>query len=93
MKRENLKILPVLIYDAIATLYWRAAWENWLWLSTCKSRERATLMLNKAQNMKADWCTNKVRKHADAMRQSWICRVEAWANDIHSANQLKEGGE
>lgn len=24
---------------------------------------------------------------------AWIRRVAAWANDIHSANQLKEGGE
>lgn len=24
---------------------------------------------------------------------AWIRRVAAWANDIHSANQLKEGGK
>lgn len=60
MKRGNLKILPILIYDAISTLCWRATWGNWLGLSTYKSRERSTKMWSKAQGMKADWCANHV---------------------------------
>jgi hypothetical protein len=57
---KNLKMLRVIIYDAVASLYWRATWENWLGLYDDQDRNNSTEMWIKAQGMKADWCANHV---------------------------------
>jgi hypothetical protein len=55
MKSENLEMVKILIYDWIASSYWWISWNT-----IFGDEDYSTEMWVKAQQMKADWCTNHV---------------------------------
>jgi hypothetical protein len=59
-KRENLKILWIVLYEIFADLYWTAAWDNWLGLFDDYDRDKSTEIWSKAQIMKTKWCADYV---------------------------------
>ena len=56
MKNENWKMIGILIYDWMASAFWRLAWSRW----RIGNEDEATRMWIKAQTLKADWCANHV---------------------------------
>jgi hypothetical protein len=56
MKNENWKMIGILIYDWLASAFWRLAWSRW----RIGNEDEATRMWIKAQTLKADWCANHV---------------------------------
>jgi hypothetical protein len=55
MKNENWKMIGILIYDWMASAFWRLAWNT-----PIGNEDEATRMWIKAQTLKADWCANHV---------------------------------
>jgi len=55
MKSENFEMFKILIYDWIASLYWRISWTT-----IFGDKWNSTEMYIKARKMKADWCANHV---------------------------------